>query len=131
MALDQRGHGLSDRSPVFSRTGYVEDAAAVLEHLGVHGAAVLGHSLGGVNVYRLAAWLPGIVDALIVEDVGAEVDDDSSFSRRSTVLSAEHATDMAARRPHTRRIELRAGHTVHETVPEEFAAAVNGFLGSL
>ncbi|MEU2182227.1 alpha/beta fold hydrolase [Streptomyces thermolilacinus] len=49
----------------------------------------------------------------------------------STVLSAEHAEDMAARRCHTRLVELPAGHTVHESVPDEFAAAVNEFLGSL
>ncbi|WP_327364085.1 alpha/beta fold hydrolase [Streptomyces sp. NBC_01296] len=189
-------------SPDFSCNGYVEDAAAVLEHLGIHGAVVLGHSLGGVNAYQLAARLPGLVDALIVEDVGAEVDDDLSFSlswphraptraklleklgpsashlmhavreypdgwglafdpkdmnasqqhlngdhwddwlasdcpallirgSRSTVLSSEHARDMAARRPHTRLIELPAGHTIHETVPVEFAAAVSEFLGAL
>jgi pimeloyl-ACP methyl ester carboxylesterase len=202
IALDQRGHGLSDSSPDFSRNGYVKDAAAVLEHLGIRSAVVLGHSLGGVNAYQLAAWFPGLVEALIVEDIGVEVDDDLSFSltwphrtptraelleelglsasylmdavrefpdgwglafdskdmnasqqqlngdhwndwiasdcpamllrgSRSTVLSAEHAKDMAARRPHTRLIELPAGHTVHETVPVEFAAAVSRFLGSL
>ncbi|ROR00346.1 pimeloyl-ACP methyl ester carboxylesterase [Streptomyces sp. 2132.2] len=202
IALDQRGHGLSDSSPDFSRTGYVEDAAAALEHLGIRGAVVLGHSLGGVNAYQLAAWFPGLVDALIVEDIGAEVDGNLSFSlswphraptrtalleglgasaaylvdavreypdgwglafdpkdmnasqqhlngdywddwlasdcpalllrgSRSSVLSAEHAKDMSARRPHTRLIELPAGHTIHETVPVEFAAAVSGFLGSL
>ncbi|MFE7509991.1 alpha/beta fold hydrolase [Streptomyces sp. NPDC057540] len=80
IAPDQRGHGLSDRSPDFSRAGYVEDAAAVLHHLGFHRAAVLGHSLGGVNAYQLAARFPRLVDALIVEDIGAEVDDDSSSS---------------------------------------------------
>ncbi|MEU9179960.1 alpha/beta hydrolase [Streptomyces sp. NPDC048550] len=47
---------------------------------------------------------------------------------RSTVLSSEHARDMAAHRPHTRLIELPAGNTVHETVPVEFAAAVSEFL---
>ncbi|WP_426361902.1 alpha/beta fold hydrolase [Streptomyces sp. E-08] len=202
IALDQRGHGLSDRAPDFSRTGYVEDAAAVLEHLGIPGAVVLGHSLGGVNAYQLAARVPGLVDALIVEDIGAEVDGDLSFGlswprrtqtraelleqlgpsarhlmeaireypdgwglafdpedmnasqqhldgdhwndwlagdcpallirgSRSAVLSAEHAKDMAARRPRTRLVELPAGHTVHETVPVEFAAAVSAFLGAL
>ncbi|MFF7492962.1 alpha/beta fold hydrolase [Streptomyces rubiginosohelvolus] len=202
IALDQRGHGLSDRSPDFSRAGYVEDAAAVLQHLGIHRAAVLGHSLVGVNAYQLTARFPKLVDALIVEDIGAEVDDDLSFclawphraptraelleglgisaryligavreypdgwglafdpkdmnasqqqlngdhwndwissdcpallvrGSRSTVLSAEHAKDMATRRPHSQLIELPTGHTVHETVPDEFAAAVDGFLGSL
>ncbi|MET7289601.1 alpha/beta hydrolase [Streptomyces sp. NPDC005573] len=202
IALDQRGHGFSDRSSDFSRTGYVEDAARVLQHLGIHQAAVLGHSLGGVNAYQLASRFPGLVDALIVEDMGAVVDDDLSFSldwpyrastraelveglgtsasyltdavraypdgwglafdpkdmnasqqelngdhwndwissdcpallvrgSRSTVLSAEHANDMATRRPRTQLRELPAGHTVHETVPDEFAAAVSEFLGSL
>ncbi|MEU1407905.1 alpha/beta hydrolase [Streptomyces sp. NPDC005728] len=202
IALDQRGHGHSDRPADFSRNGYVEDAATVLEHLAIDGAVVLGHSLGGVNAYQLAARYPGLVDALIVEDIGAEADDDLSFGlswphraptraelleqlgpsasylkdavreypdgwglafdpkdmnasqqhlngdhwndwlasdcpallirgSRSTVLSAGHAKDMAARRPHTRLVELLAGHTVHETVPAEFAAAVRAFLGSL
>ncbi|ALC25702.1 alpha/beta hydrolase [Streptomyces sp. CFMR 7] len=202
IALDQRGHGRSDSPPDFSRTGYVEDAAAVLEHLGIQSAAVLGHSLGGVNAYQLAARFPGLVTALIVEDIGVEVDGDLSFTlswphraptrtelleelgpsaiylmdavreypdgwglafhpkdmnasqqhlngdhwidwlasdcpalllrgSRSTVLSAKHAKDMAARRPHTRLVELPAGHTVHETAPVEFAAAVSGFLSSL
>ncbi|MFB7864314.1 alpha/beta fold hydrolase [Streptomyces sp. NPDC056069] len=202
IALDQRGHGFSDSSPEYSRTGYVEDAAAVLDHLGIHGAVVLGHSLGGVNAYQLAARFPGLVHALIVEDIGVEVHGDLSFSlswphraptraelaeelgpsagylaeavreypdgwglafdpkdmdvsqqhlngdhwidwlasecpalivrgSRSAVLGAEHAKEMAFRRPRTRLVELPAGHTVHETVPVEFAAAVREFLGSL
>lgn len=202
IAPDQRGHGRSDRPADFSRTGYVEDAAAVLDHLGTGGAVVLGHSLGGVNAYQLAARFPALVDALIVEDIGAVVDDDLSFSlswprrtptrvellealgpaaaylrdavrehpdgwglafdpedmndsqrnlngdhwndwlardcpallirgSRSTVLTAAHAKDMATRRPRTRLVELPAGHTVHETVPAEFAAAVGEFLGTL
>ncbi|MFJ9109418.1 alpha/beta fold hydrolase [Streptomyces sp. NPDC102283] len=202
VALDQRGHGHSDRPAEYSRIGYVEDAAYVLEHLGIGGAVVLGHSLGGVNAYQLAARHPGLVGALIVEDIGAEVDDDLSFARswphrastrarlleglgasaaylleavrefpdgwglafdpqdmnasqqllngdhwddwlagdcpallvrgsRSTVLRAEHARAMAARRPRTRLVELPAGHTVHRTVPREFAGAVGEFLRSL
>ncbi|MBA4865468.1 alpha/beta hydrolase [Streptomyces sp. PSKA54] len=79
VALDQRGHGYSDRPADFSRQGYVEDAAAVLGHLGLDDVVVLGHSLGGVNAYQLAARHPGLVRALIVEDIGAEVDDDLSF----------------------------------------------------
>lgn len=59
VALDQRGHGHSGRPPDFSREGYVEDTAAVLHHLGGPGpAVVLGHSLGGVNAYHLAARHP-------------------------------------------------------------------------
>ncbi|MFJ4342401.1 alpha/beta fold hydrolase [Streptomyces sp. NPDC088915] len=202
VAPDQRGHGHSDRPDDFSRAGYVEDAATVLEHLGIESAVVLGHSLGGVNAYQLAARHPGLVEALVVEDIGAVVDDDLSFglswphrattraellqllgtsavhltdsvreypdgwglafdardvvvSQRelngdhwddwlavqcpvllvrggdSPVLDAEHAKEMAARRPGTRFVELPAGHAVHATLPEEFAAVVREFLDSL
>jgi len=40
---------------------------------------MLGHSLGGVNAYQLAARHPDVVSALIIEDIGAEIDDDLSF----------------------------------------------------
>ncbi|MGW2463115.1 alpha/beta fold hydrolase [Streptomyces sp. NPDC001761] len=202
IAPDQRGHGRSDRPADFSRDGYVKDAANLLNHLGLIDTVVLGHSLGGVNAYQLAARYPHLVRALIIEDIGAEVDDDLSFSlswphraptraglleglgasanyltdaireypdgwglafspqdmitsqqqlngshwsdwlasncpallirgSRSSVLSIQHAEDMAARRPHTQLIERPTGHTVHETDPVGFAAVVRSFLDSL
>jgi pimeloyl-ACP methyl ester carboxylesterase len=79
IALDQRGHGRSDRPADFTREGYVQDAAAVLGRLGLGPVAVLGHSLGGVNAYQLAARHPYLVGSLIVEDIGAEVAGDLSF----------------------------------------------------
>ncbi|MFB7178897.1 alpha/beta fold hydrolase [Streptomyces sp. NPDC056257] len=81
IALDQRGHGESDRAAEYTRDGYVADAAALLEHLGLGPAVVLGHSLGGVNAYQLAARRPELVRALVVEDIGAVVDGDLSFAR--------------------------------------------------
>ncbi len=44
--------------------------------------AVLGHSLGGVNAYQFAARHPDKVSTLIVEDIGAVVDCDWSFTTR-------------------------------------------------
>ncbi|MFF8699551.1 alpha/beta fold hydrolase [Streptomyces albidoflavus] len=79
VALDQRGHGLSDPGPDYSRAGYVGDAAALVAHLGLDRPVVLGHSLGGVNAYQLAARRPELVSALVIEDIGAEVRDDLSF----------------------------------------------------
>ncbi|MEZ0070188.1 esterase [Streptacidiphilus sp. MAP12-20] len=80
IALDQRGHGFSDRTADYSRGGYVDDAVRLLDHLGVGRAVVLGHSLGGVNAYQLAAREPHRVEALIIEDIGVELDHDLSFS---------------------------------------------------
>ncbi|MFG3000854.1 alpha/beta fold hydrolase [Streptomyces sp. NPDC048340] len=80
ITLDQRGHGESDRAAEYSRDGYVADAAAVLEHLGLGPAVVLGHSLGGVNAYQLAARRPELVRAVVVEDIGAVVEGDLSYA---------------------------------------------------
>ncbi|RSS52198.1 alpha/beta fold hydrolase [Streptomyces sp. WAC06614] len=80
ITLDQRGHGASDRAAQYDREGYLADAAALLERLGVGPAVVLGHSLGGVNAYQLAARRPDLVRGLVVEDIGAVVDTDLSFA---------------------------------------------------
>ncbi|KUF15771.1 alpha/beta fold hydrolase [Streptomyces silvensis] len=202
LALDQRGHGRSERTADYSREGYVGDAAAVLAHFGLTDAVVLGHSLGGINAYQLAARHPDLVRALVVVEIGAVVDGDLSFclawperaptreafedalgdsayylahaireypdgwgltfapqdmalsqeqangdhwddwlssvcpallihGTRSGVLSGRHAEDMVARRPRTQLGELPTGHTVHDTDPVGFAAAVVKFLGGL
>lgn len=71
IAPDQRGHGESDRAADYSRDGYVADLAALLQHLNVLPVVALGHSLGGLNAYQLAARHPRLVRALIVEEIGA------------------------------------------------------------
>lgn len=59
LALDQRGHGESDRADSYGREDYVEDVAAFHDHLGLGPLPVVGHSLGGVNAYQYAARHPG------------------------------------------------------------------------
>ena len=80
IALDQRGHGYSDHSTVYTRAAYLSDIVALLDHLGLDKVAVLGNSLGGVNAYQFAARYSERVLALIVEDIGAIIDDDTSFA---------------------------------------------------
>lgn len=70
IALEQRGHGHSDRGAL-EPDEYVEDAAAFLRGLGLGPVFVLGHSMGGVVAFRLAARYPGLVRALVVEEGGA------------------------------------------------------------
>jgi esterase len=204
VALEQRGHGRSSPAEDYSRDGYVADAAHAIEALGLAPAVVLGHSLGGVNAYQLAARRPELVRAVIVEDAPALVpppadaepfaglprrftslralrdatwdedfllesvfeDDDGWGLRfdadrldesrrlltgdhwgdwlasdqpalllrgaRSDFLTREHARDMAARRPHTRLVEVPgAGHGIHDDDPEGYALAVASFLDEL
>ncbi|WP_067710950.1 alpha/beta fold hydrolase [Nocardia yamanashiensis] len=78
IALDQRGHGHSDRAADYSRRGYVDDIVALLDHLGLESAVVVGHSLGGINAYQLAAWFPERVRAFVDADGAAALGLDGS-----------------------------------------------------
>lgn len=96
LALDQRGHGESDRAHSYERDEYVADVAAFHRHLGIGPVAVLGHSLGGVNAYQFAARHPDVVSALVVEDIGAVVDCDWSFTTRLPGLAPSREALVAA-----------------------------------
>jgi pimeloyl-ACP methyl ester carboxylesterase len=89
IAPDQRGHGESDRAADYSREGYVADLAALLAHLDVGPVVALGHSLGGLNAYQLAARHPNLVRALIIEEIGAVV---SGPSHLDFLLASPYAT---------------------------------------
>ncbi|MEU8462601.1 alpha/beta hydrolase [Streptomyces sp. NPDC029003] len=75
IAPDQRGHGDSGRAGDYHRAGYVEDAVALLDHLGLDApVALLGYSLGGLNAVHLAAAHPGRISALVNIDAAVGVD---------------------------------------------------------
>jgi len=66
-ALDQRGHGASDRAGSYLVRDYAADAAHVAARL--DGPLVLyGHSLGALVALATAAALPANVVAVVVED---------------------------------------------------------------
>jgi len=79
IAMDQRGHGYSDHARSYTRKDYIGDVAALVEHLEVDKAVLLGNSLGGVNAYQFAARHPNRVKALVIEDIGAAPAADASF----------------------------------------------------
>jgi pimeloyl-ACP methyl ester carboxylesterase len=71
VAFDQRGHGMADHGGPFTREEFIADAAAVIDALGLGPVPLLGHSLGGITAYQLAARYPELVRALVIEDIGA------------------------------------------------------------
>ena len=78
IAPDQRGHGDSDRAADYSREGYLADLEALMDHLGLDRAALVGHSLGAINAYQFAARHPERVSALVNGEGCAELGLDGS-----------------------------------------------------
>ncbi len=69
VAYDARGHGQSDPAPAttdYRYSDYAEDAVAVLDHLGVERAVLVGHSMGAHTAARVALSHPDRVAALVL-----------------------------------------------------------------
>src|SRR5690606_34279140 len=68
--VDQRNHGKSFHSPDFD---YPLMARAIVDYMAHHGlesAGVMGHSMGGKTAMHLATGHPGLVERLLVADIG-------------------------------------------------------------
>jgi pimeloyl-ACP methyl ester carboxylesterase len=89
LALDQRGHGRSQRHPGdVSRSAYVEDAAALAAELGGRFGLVIGQSLGGHTAFLLAARHPELVERLVVVEAGAGGPDEDAPDRIRKALES-------------------------------------------
>lgn len=73
IALDARGHGQSDWATAYGLSDFRDDVLEAMDVLGVLAAAVIGHSMGAVVAYLLAATHPDRVRALVLEDMPAPV----------------------------------------------------------
>jgi pimeloyl-ACP methyl ester carboxylesterase len=74
---DVRGRGLSarDSNPNnYQIPVYLKDVQTLLAGLGVERVAVVGTSMGGLMAMVLAATQPGLIAAIVLNDVGPEVD---------------------------------------------------------
>ncbi|MFC5749736.1 alpha/beta fold hydrolase [Actinomadura rugatobispora] len=71
IALELRGHGHSNHADGYAPDDYLEDVAAFVRGLGLGPVVVVGHSMGGVLGFRLAARHPALVRALVNEEGGA------------------------------------------------------------
>ena len=74
LALDQRGHGDSEWSPVldYSPDAHVRDIRGLIEQLGLERPVLVGHSLGGLNAMVLAATAAEELGGIALVDVGPE-----------------------------------------------------------
>jgi pimeloyl-ACP methyl ester carboxylesterase len=71
VGIDARGHGRNPHRGGGWRTeDFVDDAAEVLRTMGP--SVVIGHSMGGLHAWCLAATHPDLVTAVVVEDIAPD-----------------------------------------------------------
>lgn len=78
VTMDYRGRGRSeyDKDPAnYLPPTYASDIFQVLTALGVHNAIFIGTSLGGLLTMGLCAMAPGLIKAVVLNDVGPELSD--------------------------------------------------------
>ncbi|SNS22375.1 alpha/beta fold hydrolase [Tropicimonas sediminicola] len=77
--LDSRGRGLSDHDPDFTNYNLVreaQDAVALLDHLGLDKASILGTSRGGLIAMGLAVGHPDRLTGVVLNDIGPVIEPD-------------------------------------------------------
>jgi esterase len=72
LALDQRGHGLSQWATDYHPARRVEDMAAFVTTLGLDRFALVGLSMGGRAAFQYAARYPETVERLVIVDIAPE-----------------------------------------------------------
>ena len=83
VALDFRGHGLSEHAGSYGYADYEQDLVSLLDRLELDDVTVVGHSLGGY-VALLAATRSERVGRVLAIDVKSDwTEDDAAFAERS------------------------------------------------
>jgi pimeloyl-ACP methyl ester carboxylesterase len=123
IAYDARGHGLSGRArgpggeTAYTATTLARDLGAVLDHLHVHDAVVVGHSMGGMAALAFAEEFPADVGARVrglvllnttfTSSLGAWREDRPRF--KAVRASLQGVMEWVARDPHRLdRLRMRA-----------------------
>jgi pimeloyl-ACP methyl ester carboxylesterase len=97
IAFDNRGHGLSTKlyAPADYHTARMaDDAAALLDHLGIARVAVVGYSMGARIGAFLALRRPDLVAGLVIGGLGIHLVDGVGLP--TTIADAMEAEDLSA-----------------------------------
>ncbi len=72
VGIDARGHGDSPAAGPWRTERFVDDLVEVIEALELGPVVVLGHSMGALHGWQLAALRPDLVRGLVVEDMAPD-----------------------------------------------------------
>ena len=96
IALDNRGHGASSKLydiDAYDTARMADDAAALLDHLGIRSAVVMGYSMGARISATLSLARPELVRALILGGLGIHLVEGAGLP--TSIAEAMEAPDLA------------------------------------
>nr|WP_272211567.1 alpha/beta fold hydrolase [Marinicella sp. W31]MDC2877462.1 alpha/beta fold hydrolase [Marinicella sp. W31] len=92
VAVDQRGHGLSDKPETgYDAADYAGDIAALIKTLDMGPAILVGHSLGSRNSVTAAARHPELVRSVVAIDFTPYIEDEVFASLSARVNAGDQA----------------------------------------
>jgi len=96
LRYDLRGHGLSDAPPApYSIDDHVGDLAALLDAQEIHGAIIVGLSVGGMIAQALAAERPDLVRLLVLCDTAHKIGTPEMWNARIEAVRTGGLTSIA------------------------------------
>lgn len=98
IAVDQRGHGLSDKPEQgYEAQDYADDIASLIRTLDQGPATIVGHSLGSRNAVTAAALYPDLVRSVVAIDFTPFIETEVFDALESRVNAGDQLfTDLAA-----------------------------------
>ena len=94
LLMDKRGHGLSDLGDI-SIAGLAQDAAGLMDQLGLADAILCGVSVGGLIAQAMATMRPELVAGLVLCNTGAKIGDKDSWNARIEAVRDEGVESIA------------------------------------
>ena len=127
--VDLAGHGRSASPPAgYDIPAHAHRAGAVLDRLGIGRAVVIGHSTGGIVATALAEQRPGTVTAVVLIDIGPDLDADLDTGLLSRLLLARLPGRLlwALRTEATIRKALSSAFTLPVDISDTIIKATQG-----
>lgn len=94
---DKRGHGLSEETPgPYSIELLADDAAALIEALGLRNVVFVGLSIGGLIGQSLAARRPDLLAGLVISNSAAKIGDAPMWDARIEAIPQNGLGSIAA-----------------------------------
>jgi 3-oxoadipate enol-lactonase len=98
VTFDLAGSGRSDKSKkTYSIDGWADDIAGLMDHLGLHDAVVVGHSMGTVIVQKFAAKYPQKAKAIVLAGALVELTPPGkeAFTKRAETVESQGMIGVA------------------------------------